>query len=140
MHKPPGPPHRTVGLEFSLSFSNKTTLPMKSIRQSILLSVVMTALLLSACGKRDILDYRNAQFVNGKVYSDDANKPFSGTLTNTPDSQVLIPQQGFQKFAFPIGNTVYAALGNMRAGLGISSASMVLSGAFCDVQVSKGVL
>lgn len=49
-------------------------------------------LFLTACGKGSILEYRNAQIVNGQVYAGNANTPFSGQLTNVPGHVVLASQ------------------------------------------------
>ncbi|MBD1599865.1 toxin-antitoxin system YwqK family antitoxin [Pseudomonas typographi] len=50
-------------------------------------SIVAVAALLSACGD-STLDYRNAEISNGKVFEKGENKPFSGDLTNFPQSLI----------------------------------------------------
>lgn len=94
---------------------------------------------LSACGKDEILDFRNAQFANGKVYAGNANTPFSGKVTNIPENDLLGKHDGFKKITEIVGKVVLPQLANMREGLGISSASMLLAGALCDVEVKDGM-
>lgn len=47
----------------------------------------VTAALLSACGDAT-LDYRNAEVSNGKVYARSEDKPFTGSLTDFPQSLI----------------------------------------------------
>ena len=63
--------------------------------------IAVLALCLYGCS-RPVLDYRNVQIVNGKIFAGDADKPYSGTVTNVPDSELLKPQNGFKKFAYII--------------------------------------
>lgn len=51
---------------------------------------------LSGC-KSDVLDYRNAQLINGKVYAGDANTPFSGKVTNVPYGVIFNQQPGMDR-------------------------------------------
>ncbi|QUN44432.1 hypothetical protein KEH56_35145 [Burkholderia cenocepacia] len=60
----------------------------QNCRYPLILSSLVAALALAGC-KGDVLDYRNVQFANGKVYAGDANQPFSGTLTNVPSRIIL---------------------------------------------------
>ena len=55
---------------------------MHSRRQVAALAATSLATVLLAGCKSDVLDYRNVQIVNGKVYAGDANTPFSGKVTN----------------------------------------------------------
>ncbi|ARL96033.1 hypothetical protein [Burkholderia pseudomallei] len=61
-----------------------------------LAAISLTTVLLAGC-KGDVLDYRNVQVVNGKVYAGDANTPFSGKVTNVPAPDILNNQQGYQR-------------------------------------------
>ncbi|MBU9418073.1 hypothetical protein KTE23_15970 [Burkholderia multivorans] len=58
--------------------------------------IIVASILLAGC-KGDVLDYRNAQVVNGKVYAGDANTPFSGKVTNVPVPDILNNQPGYQR-------------------------------------------
>lgn len=111
-------------------------------RGAALVAVAIAAVLLAGC-KGEVLDYRNAQMVNGKVYDGSANEPFSGKLTNVPDRSLLIEQAGFQltgKLAsIAIASSVPAAESNAQSFLGRSGAETLLSGAVCDVQINGGV-
>ncbi|CAJ3150854.1 lipoprotein [Burkholderia pseudomallei] len=113
-----------------------------ALRHGAALAALVVAALLAGC-KSDVLDYRNAQMVNGKVYDGNANEPFSGKLTNVPDRALLIEQAGFQltgKLAsIALAGSVPAAESNAQSFLGRSGAETLLSGAVCDVQVNGGV-
>lgn len=110
-------------------------------RGAALAAMAVTAALLAGC-KGDVLEYRKAQMVNGKVYDGNANEPFSGKLTNVPDRSLLIAQAGFQlagKLAsIALSDSVPAIERNAQSFLGRSGAETLLSGASCDVQINDG--
>lgn len=91
------------------------------------LSIAAVSLLLSGCGDK-ILDYRNAQINNGKIYAGDGNTPFSGLVTNAPFNQVLMSQRGFGT-AMQVFN---AAIKGPAPGL--------YNAALCDAHVRDGLL
>ncbi|VCN33738.1 toxin-antitoxin system YwqK family antitoxin [Burkholderia pseudomallei] len=111
-------------------------------RGAALVAVAIAAVLLAGC-KREVLDYRNAQMVNGKVYDGSANEPFSGKLTNVPDRSLLIEQAGYQLTAklasIALADSVPATERNAQSFLGRSGAETLLSGAACDVQIDGGL-
>ncbi|WP_242468207.1 toxin-antitoxin system YwqK family antitoxin [Burkholderia plantarii] len=111
-------------------------------RGAALVAVAIAAVLLAGC-KREVLDYRNAQMVNGKVYDGSANEPFSGKLTNVPDRSLLIEQAGFQltgKLAsIALADSLPSTERNAQSFLGRSGAESLLSGAACDVQIDGGL-
>ncbi|HIE1653690.1 TPA: toxin-antitoxin system YwqK family antitoxin [Burkholderia cenocepacia] len=111
-------------------------------RYPLILSSLIAALALDGC-KGDILDYRNAHIVNGKVYAGNANEPFSGKLTSVPDRVLLTEQAGFQltgKLAsIALADSTPAAERNAQSFLGRSGGATLLSGALCDVQISDGL-
>lgn len=84
------------------------------------------SLALAACGKGEILDFRNAQIVNGKVYAGNANAPFSGTLTNVPDVKMLHSGDGWTKF--------------VRFIAAAAPKSILETGTICEVHVKEGWL
>ncbi|MCG5076491.1 toxin-antitoxin system YwqK family antitoxin [Paraburkholderia tagetis] len=99
----------------------------KSIRLT-LLPLAFASVLLSGCGDK-VLDFRNAQLNNGKVYAGDSNTPFSGKVTNVPAGTILGSQQGYGKLL----NTVNAARPSTTLGdMGMSS--------MCDAQARDGLL
>jgi antitoxin component YwqK of YwqJK toxin-antitoxin module len=61
----------------------------------LVLCITFSAML-SACGNR-VLDYRNAQINNGKIYAGDSDTPFSGKLSNILSGAILDRQQGYSK-------------------------------------------
>jgi antitoxin component YwqK of YwqJK toxin-antitoxin module len=83
---------------------------------------------LQGCSPR-VLDFRNAEVSNGKVYASGDNKPFTGKVTNVPENMILSRREGFDAFkawvrvALPIG-PVHALVG--------SASSM------CDVSAEEG--
>jgi hypothetical protein len=111
------------------------------IRRRQALAVAFTvASLLSGC-KDSVLDMRNAQIVNGKVFEADANEPFSGTLTNLPASQLFNQQPGFQQVANAISNTgalIPASVRALQSFGGLSNASVLLPTALCAVSIKNG--
>ncbi|MFJ5240263.1 toxin-antitoxin system YwqK family antitoxin [Pseudomonas neuropathica] len=52
-----------------------------------LLAITTSVAVLTGCGPSE-LDYRNAQFSNGKIYANNDNKPFTGFVTNLPDRNI----------------------------------------------------
>lgn len=113
-----------------------------ALRHGAALAALVVAALLAGC-KSDVLDYRNAQMVNGKVYDGSANEPFSGKLTNVPDRSLLIEQAGFRiagKLAsIVLADSLPATERNAQSFLGRSGAETLLSGALCDVQINGGL-
>ncbi|CAJ5405376.1 lipoprotein [Burkholderia pseudomallei] len=111
-------------------------------RGAALAAVAIAAVLLAGC-KDKVLDYRNAQMVNGKVYDGSANEPFSGKLTNVPDRSLLIEQAGFQlvgKLAsIALADSVPPIERNAQSFLGRSGTETLLSGALCDMQINDGL-
>ncbi|MGF6635078.1 hypothetical protein [Paraburkholderia sp. MM6662-R1] len=89
----------------------------------LLVATLATALVLASCGEKT-LDYRNAQINNGKVYAGDANRAFSGTLTNVSAGQVLAAQNGFGKLMSVVNYDLPKAT---VGAMGLSS--------ICDVHV-----
>ncbi|KVG12476.1 hypothetical protein WJ25_06635 [Burkholderia thailandensis] len=101
-------------------------------RLAVPVAIAVAAITLSGC-KGDVLDYRNAQIVNGKVYAGDANTPFSGKVTNVPASNILNNQQGYQRM---MQNSAYVVPEAYRDGIN----SMMIHSLLCDARVSDGML
>ncbi|CAN2526825.1 toxin-antitoxin system YwqK family antitoxin [Burkholderia pseudomallei] len=106
---------------------------MHSHRQVAALATVSLATAVLAGCKGDVLEYRNVQIVNGKVYAGDANTPFSGKVTNVPAPDILNNQQGYQRM---MQNSAYVVPEAYRGGID----SMMIHGLLCDVKVSDGML
>lgn len=92
----------------------------------------LLALALAGCGS-EVLDFRNAEIVNGKIYKKGANEPFTGKVTNIPDITILRPQQG-----------IVAPIGTIRNILSKDTdyLSATLNGvaSLCEATISKGTL
>ena len=114
---------------------------MNLIRSQLMPAIALVfSSLLSGCND-SVLDLRNAQIVNGKVYQADANEPFSGTLTNLPASQLFNQQPGFRQVANAISNTGALMSTSARALQsfgGLSNASVLLPKALCAVSIKNG--
>ncbi|MDN7482257.1 hypothetical protein QZM38_15600 [Burkholderia orbicola] len=106
---------------------------MHSRRQVAALAATSLATVLLAGCKGDVLEYRNVQIVNGKVYAGNANTPFSGKVTNVPAPDILNNQQGYQRM---MQNSVYVVPEAYRGGID----STMIHGLHCDAKVSGGVL
>ncbi|HDR9105121.1 TPA: toxin-antitoxin system YwqK family antitoxin [Burkholderia vietnamiensis] len=101
-------------------------------RLAVPIAIAFTAITLSSC-KGDVLDYRNVQIVNGKVYASDANRPFSGKVTNVPAPDILNNQQGYQRM---LQSSAYVAPEAYRDGIN----STMIHSLLCDARVSDGML
>ncbi|WP_186208811.1 DUF4087 domain-containing protein [Burkholderia gladioli] len=66
----------------------------KSLRLATALFTMAAGL--TACSHH-ILDYRNAQIVDGKIYAVDANEPFTGKATHVPYGVVFNSQGGMDR-------------------------------------------
>ncbi|MDR3413618.1 MAG: toxin-antitoxin system YwqK family antitoxin [Formivibrio sp.] len=93
---------------------------------------MLAALSLVACGK-SILDYRNAQVINGRIYAGNANTPFTGQLTNVPGKLVLgspSPGEVLLSSFVQFRNVI------RTVGLKVPVAEFTV----CDAQISDGLL
>ncbi|KVE37478.1 hypothetical protein [Burkholderia sp. TSV86] len=105
-------------------------------RYPLILSSLIAVTALGGC-KGDVLDYRNAQLVNGKVYAGNANEPFFGKLTNVPADKLLGQQPGFSQISAAILNTGALIPGDPREaqsliGSGNAVLLMLTPHAVCD--------
>lgn len=108
-------------------------------RQALALAFVLTNLV-SGC-KDSVLNSRNAQIIDGKVYAMGANEPFSGKLTNFPEAQLFPQQPGFNQLANAVSNTgalIPASSRALQAFGGVSNGSVLLPSALCTVSVKGG--
>lgn len=95
-------------------------------RSAALAAITLAATLLAGC-KGDVLDYRNAQVINGKVYAGKTDEPFDGRLTNLPEGKLLLASPGFFKIANLIDGVQKNFNGRVPAAL-------------CDVAIKAGYL
>lgn len=99
-------------------------------RNHTLLGILLAAtVLLTGCND-SVLDFRNAEISNGKLYRDGSDKPFTASVTNLPTSK-FPPQPGLAPFLRTVG--VVLREDNY-------SNDFILRGALCDVKVKDGVL
>lgn len=61
-------------------------------------TISLLAMTLSGCGS-EVLDYRNAEISNGKIYKKGSNTPFSGKVTNLSGQTLLLTHSGFGLFS-----------------------------------------
>ncbi|MBO7882016.1 toxin-antitoxin system YwqK family antitoxin [Burkholderia pseudomallei] len=92
----------------------------------LLIAALVATAALTGCGN-DVLDYRNAQIVNGKVYAGTADEPFSGHLTNLPEGKLLLVSPGF----FKVANLIDGVQTNLKGRV---------PAALCDVDIKAGYL
>lgn len=98
-------------------------------RSNTLLSALLTAtVLLTACGG-SILDFRNAEISNGKLYKAGADAGFTGTVTNIPHIKLLSSQPGLAQMNRLLRTTLADNFEWDRH---------VLAQSVCDVKVKKG--
>ncbi|WP_161539878.1 toxin-antitoxin system YwqK family antitoxin [Glaciimonas sp. PCH181] len=95
------------------------------LRQTLWVGMVGATLLLAGCGKK-VLDFRNAEIVQGKIYSQGADSPFSGRLTNISSYKIPNLIEGTQ----PIGQILGALV----------KLNFNYLGSICDVTVENGIL
>ncbi|MBU9468913.1 hypothetical protein LGM75_26715 [Burkholderia multivorans] len=90
-----------------------------------------------------VLDYRNVEVVNGKVYAGDANEPFSGKLTNVPSATIFSGQPGFKTAIRTMEKTLPTLTLGYISAAGIDyfpTDARIPFAAYCDAQVSHGYL
>ncbi|WP_225869762.1 hypothetical protein [Glaciimonas sp. PCH181] len=100
------------------------------LRQTLRVGMVGAALVLAGCGKK-VLDFRNAEIANGKIFSSGANSPFSGQVTNIDIFKIPNLNNG----ASPILKTL-----NSLIGASLYSDEYITLGDLCDVNVKDGIL
>ena len=92
--------------------------------------ILASTALLAACGP-SVLDFRNADVSNGKIYERRADKPFSGSVTNVPETSALAGQPGFG----PMSRAILAAIGTGRA-----ADRLLITPSLCNIKVKDGSL
>lgn len=111
-------------------------------RKLPLLAALVSTLVLTACGAK-VLDYRNVQVVDGKIYAGDANEPLSGKLTNVPSAAIFSAQQGFKTTMRIMEKTLPALTLEYISAAGIDyfpTDARIPVAAYCDANVSGGYL
>lgn len=91
---------------------------------------VSSMFFLAGCSK-PVLDIRNAEFSNGKIYRAKSDEPFDGRVTNIPSKQIIAGHQGLLGFAGTIGS-VFGTPGHLR--------QYILWDAACDAEVEDGII
>lgn len=82
---------------------------------------------LQGCSPK-VLDFRNAEVSNGKIYATGDNKPFTGKVTNVPENMILSKREGLDAFKTWI-----------RAALPIAPVhALVAAPSMCDVSADDG--
>ncbi|WCM18717.1 toxin-antitoxin system YwqK family antitoxin [Paraburkholderia bryophila] len=117
-------------------------MPTFNMRSLWLLATLVSTTGLTACGPK-ILEYRNVQIVNGKVYAGDANEAFSGQITNVPSGVILGSQQGFRKAVTTIEKTLPALTLDYVRATGIDNFptdARIPVPVYCDAHVNSGYL
>lgn len=100
-----------------------------SIQQTFSCCLLAASAILAGCGP-NVLEARNAEIVNGKIYKQGANTGFTGKVTNVPHTKILLEQEGFSTFSKTLQQV---------PGTGRTLDRLVLSMSVCDLQVEEGV-
>lgn len=94
--------------------------------------LLVSVLALAGCNSR-VLDFRNAEVVNGKLYEKGGNTGFTGKVTNVPKSVAFDSQQG-------------AIAVNRRIGIVMEKsdrfqvAAVTLAPSLCEMRVREGII
>lgn len=94
------------------------------------LALVVTCFSLTACGD-DILDWRNASVSGGKIYEGDSNSPFTGRLTNIPESDLPFD---------PVFNDIVVGFNDAMNVLNSRNQTIYGRTFNCDTYVDEGYL
>ena len=75
------------------------------MKKRVLLGVVVALAAggLAACSGK-VLDFRNAEMSNGKLYARGGNEPFTGRFTNVPDEKLVTDREGLASALLPVKN------------------------------------
>jgi antitoxin component YwqK of YwqJK toxin-antitoxin module len=87
---------------------------------------LLSALLLAGC-LGEVLDFRNAEVSEGKLYKEGANKPFSGKVTNVPYAQM--PKAAWMEMFIVVAKTTEE-----------KQLGQYLGKLLCDAEFDQGVL
>ncbi|GAA5784360.1 toxin-antitoxin system YwqK family antitoxin [Chitiniphilus shinanonensis] len=96
------------------------------------LLLAASVLCLPGCGKSPLLEYRNAELVNGKFYEAGANEPFSGKLVNVPYRQHLRD--------YPGASAIIHFLGIAYKINGLDLLNVRSVQAVCDLETDDGIV
>ena len=90
------------------------------------LAALLLGLALAGCGQ-EVLDFRNAEVSQGKLYKEGANKPFSGKVTNVPYAQM--PKDAWMEMFVVVATTTEE-----------KQLGQYLGKLLCDAEFDQGVL
>lgn len=103
-----------------------------AVRSHPLLGALLAATVLATgCGDA-ILDFRNAEISNGKIFKGGADTAFTGTVTNIPADRIFSQHLGMGRLA----KTIVPVAGEGAA----IDPIMKSSSSLCDAKIDKGVL
>lgn len=91
------------------------------------LAIVLSLPLLLAGCKEQVLDYRNTEIVNGKVYEKGGNEPFTGKVTNLPINLIA-----------PIAKDIGAFNRDLKNLMTGDQYGAYFNPSHCDASVKKG--
>ncbi len=97
-------------------------------RSLMAMTLCLCFVLLSGC-KDQVLDFRNAEIVHGKVYQQGSNEPFTGHVTNVDFGALQPIQPGLKLF----NNDMFSLFPVQKHGF-------YFGVFFCDVSVKKGYM
>lgn len=94
--------------------------------------LLASVLVLAGCDSR-VLDFRNAEVVNGKLYEKGGNTGYTGKVTNVPKDIVFDSQQSARALVRPIG-VVMEKFDRNRV------AEVLAGDSLCEIKVREGVI
>lgn len=100
-----------------------------TMRTAILSLIILLAV--AGCSK-PVLDFRNAELSNGLFYGGGDNEPFTGTVTNVPQSYISIPTLAF--------NDVLYWHNQMMTTIESKDNTLYGTQLLCDVEVKEGLV
>lgn len=107
-------------------------------RLYLVVAAVSSSVWLQACSPK-VLDFRNAELPNGKVYATGTNDPFSGKLTNIPLTKLPIGK--LRPLIDVFGNTTGdSSYGTLLLANGLAVLTGQQSAILCDVPVKVGLV
>lgn len=94
--------------------------------------LLASVLVLAGCDSR-VLEFRNAEVVNGKLYEKGGNTGYTGKVTNVPKDIVFDSQQSARALVRPIG-VVMEKFDRNRV------AEVLAGDSLCEIKVHEGVI
>lgn len=109
------------------------------VRRCLSGTAILAAVIAVGCGQK-VLDFRNVEISNGKIYSRGANTPFTGSVTNVPMSTIRVAaiRPMIESLTNVTKEQIYSQV-FLASALGAVMGSSQ-GGLMCDVALDEGLL